>query len=75
MQAAKFLASIGIRTTEGTKGPHLPRKIIEYKKNEGYTQKALSAAMVALIGHGKLAIEVVGKDSNRTPMMGLVVKE
>lgn len=62
-----------IRTTAGPTSPDfLPRKLIEMKLAEDYTQRELRDAMNSLLMDGRVVSGKVGMYSNRTPMTGLI---
>jgi hypothetical protein len=67
------LAERSIRTTSAQNSPDfLPRKIVELKLAEDYTQRELRDAMNTLLMDGRIVNGKVGVRSNRASLYGLV---
>jgi hypothetical protein len=54
---------------------YLPRKVAEFKLNQGCSRAELEQAMRQLMLAKKLVSKQVGQYSNRAPMFGLVPTE
>lgn len=73
--AAKRLAEMGLRMTDGVASPQfLPKMAVDYKLAEGRTKRELADAMRAAMLDGKIIKSVVGKYPNRMPRDGLIVQ-
>lgn len=76
LDGLRTLADMKVRATDSANtAAFLPRLILEYKLNEGYTKRELADAMRQAMLDGKLIHGIVGKYANRTPMQGLIVAE
>ncbi len=74
LDAARRLAEMGLRFTDGSTSPQfLPRLILEYKLAQGCSKSQLAAAMREAMLAGSITRAVVGNYSNRSPMYGLKV--
>lgn len=74
-RAVQTLAAKGMHGTQSTASPnYLPKLARQYGLLETATQQAFTTAMREMILAGGLGNEQVGKNSNRTPKMGLVLR-
>lgn len=70
------LAGMKVRASEHANSTSfLPRLLLEYKLNEGYTKRELADAMRKAMLDGKLTHGTVGHYGNRSPIQGLVIAE
>jgi RecA-family ATPase len=76
LSALRKLVDRQIRTTGARNSPdYLPRKIVEMKLAEDYSQRELAEAMNALLMDGRIVTGKVGTYPNRTAMTGLIEAE
>ncbi len=72
----KTLTGMGIRTTDGKTSPdYLPSQIAAKGLAPGYSKADLGRAMNRLMGRGTFVRGEIGKHSNRSPRMGLLLAE
>lgn len=74
MDGLLALAGMGVRAVNGRTSPsYLPRLLIEFQLHHGLGETDLSAAMRQNMKLGRIKRAVIGKYSNRTPIVGLIV--
>lgn len=72
----KALRTMGLQPTDAKQAQdYLPRNIVQKRLNSGYSVKDLARAMNRLMAAGTFTRDAVGRYSNRSPRMGLVLTE